>query len=148
MPVLSNPRHEKFAQNLAMGMTQHDAYRLSGYKPMANQVAMRAEANKLRKRPEIRDRTRELQAEVARNLHVSVKSIVDELEISRVYALQCDQPGAAVQASMGKAKLFGLIVDRAEVEAVVRKPARRATTADKALTLEAWEKQFAQAPPQ
>lgn len=33
MPVLSDPRHERFAQNLAGGMKQGEAYEKAGYKP-------------------------------------------------------------------------------------------------------------------
>ncbi len=33
MPVLSNPRHERFAQELAKGATQIAAYENAGYKP-------------------------------------------------------------------------------------------------------------------
>lgn len=33
MPVLKNSKHERFAQNLAAGMSQADAYEDAGYKP-------------------------------------------------------------------------------------------------------------------
>lgn len=33
MPALDNPRHERFAQELAKGKTQLEAYRLAGYRP-------------------------------------------------------------------------------------------------------------------
>jgi hypothetical protein len=33
MPVLKNPRHERFAQLLASGKTAKDAYALAGYRP-------------------------------------------------------------------------------------------------------------------
>lgn len=33
MPILSDPRHERFAQNLAAGMKQGEAYEKAGYKP-------------------------------------------------------------------------------------------------------------------
>jgi phage terminase small subunit len=32
MPILTNPRHERFAQELAKGKTATEAYRLAGYK--------------------------------------------------------------------------------------------------------------------
>jgi phage terminase small subunit len=33
MPVLSNPKHERFAQELAKGKTADEAYQLAGCKP-------------------------------------------------------------------------------------------------------------------
>jgi hypothetical protein len=42
-------------------------------------------------------------------------ALLSELEEARKLALKRGQPSAAVQASMGKAKLLGLIIDRREV---------------------------------
>ncbi len=33
MPVLKNSRHERFAQNVAKGMSATEAYEKAGYKP-------------------------------------------------------------------------------------------------------------------
>jgi hypothetical protein len=46
---------------------------------------------------------------------VTVASLLEELEVARQLAMQKGQASAAVQATMGKAKLTGLIVDRREV---------------------------------
>lgn len=39
MPVLSNPKHERFAQELAKGKTATEAYELAGYKPNRGNAA-------------------------------------------------------------------------------------------------------------
>jgi hypothetical protein len=44
-----------------------------------------------------------------------VASLLEESEVARQLAMQKGQASAAVQATMGKAKLTGLIVDRREV---------------------------------
>jgi hypothetical protein len=46
MPILSNPRHERFAQELANGKTASDAYTAAGYKPSrANASTLRTNQN-------------------------------------------------------------------------------------------------------
>lgn len=46
---------------------------------------------------------------------VTVQSLTEELEEARALALREGQSAAAVSASMGKAKLHGLLVDKAEL---------------------------------
>ena len=60
---------------------------------------------------------RELQERTAAKAEVTRDSILAELEEARVMAKKNGQPAAAVSASMGKAKLVGLVVDRKEVGA-------------------------------
>ena len=62
----------------------------------------------------------ELRNEAARRNEITVDLILRELEEARVGALVQKQFGAAVQASMGRAKVAGLIVDRSEVESNLR----------------------------
>jgi hypothetical protein len=63
----------------------------------------------------IRGRIDELLARGAERAEVTVASLLEELEVARQLAMQKGQASAAVQATMGKAKLTGLIVDRREV---------------------------------
>ena len=67
--------------------------------------------------------------------------MVAELESMRKLAMACKNPAAGVAAVMGKAKLLGLIVDKTEIEATVRKPAREPTE-DKRMSLGEWERRF------
>ncbi len=46
---------------------------------------------------------------------VTIESILDELEAARCLAVEIKQPSAAVAASMGKAKVAGLLIDRSEL---------------------------------
>lgn len=52
------------------------------------------------------------QQRLAKKIEVTVDSIAMELEQARGLAMKVKQTSAAVSASMGKAKLFGLIVER------------------------------------
>jgi hypothetical protein len=51
--------------------------------------------------------------------NVTVDSITDELDEARTRALESEQISAAISATMGKAKLHGLVVDKSEIAAKV-----------------------------
>ncbi|MCB5205018.1 hypothetical protein LH464_21360 [Neorhizobium sp. T786] len=102
MPVLRNAKHEAFAQALAKGMNQDDAYAAAGYQPH------RGNASTLRTNQNISDRVVEIQSKAVKRAEITVQSLADELEEARAIALAEKQSSAAVSATMGKAKLFGL----------------------------------------
>ena len=108
MPVLRNPRHEKFAQEIAKAKTATAAMAAAGYSDPRN-------STRLTKNDEIRRRIEELKTRGAARAEVSVASLLAELETARLLALKLGQPSAAVAATMGKAKILGLIIDRREV---------------------------------
>jgi len=109
MPSLKNPRHEKFALYLFDGKTADEAYELAGFKPN------RGNATRLKANESIVKRLRELQdARVERTL-VTIDSLTDELEEARQGATKAAQHAAAVSATMGKAKLHGLLIDKKQL---------------------------------
>jgi phage terminase small subunit len=109
MPTLSNPRHEKFAQELVAGKSAAEAYELAGYTPNYGNCI------RLKGNERVVARVVELQCRGAEQAEVTVSSLLAELEEARQLAFERGQPSAAVAASMGKAKLTGQIVERAEV---------------------------------
>jgi hypothetical protein len=106
MPILSNPKHEAFAQALATGQSASEAYETAGYKPS------RSAASRLSTNVNIERRLGELLTKTAKKVDVTLESITAELEEARGIAIAEKQPSAAVSASMGKAKLFGLVIDK------------------------------------
>ncbi|MER8481185.1 terminase small subunit [Mesorhizobium sp. M1322] len=64
----------------------------------------------------VQSRIKELQAEARDLMLISVGTLTDRLEQARLHAMK-DEKGAsaAVSATMGMAKLHGLLVDKAEV---------------------------------
>ena len=108
MPVLSNPRHERFAQEVAKGKSATEAYVLAGYK------AHDGNASTLRGNQRLLDRVAEIQSRGAERAEVTVQTILAELEAARLKADELKQPAVMVAASMGKAKVAGLIIDKAE----------------------------------
>lgn len=110
MPVLKNARHEKFAQALAKGKTADDAYAEAGYKPH------RGNASTLRTNQNISSRIAEILGRAAERAAVTIQSLTDELEQARAIAMAEKQSSAAVAATMGKAKLHGLLIEKRRVE--------------------------------
>ena len=109
MPVLRNQRREKFAQELAAGKSAAEAYERAGYvKNFGNCIRLKGNER-------VAARVAELQHCGAARAEVSVASLLDELEEARKLALKRGQASAAVAATMGKAKILGLIIDRREV---------------------------------
>jgi hypothetical protein len=107
--MLRNSRHEKFAQELAAGQSAAEAYELAGYKPNYGNCI------RLKGNERVANRVAELQRRGAARAEVTIASLVEELDEARVIALKLGQASAAVAAIMGKAKITGQIVDRAEV---------------------------------
>lgn len=105
---LKNERHERMAQELAKGTPQFEAYRAAGFgggKQVASEIAARED---------VRARVTELLERGAKRAEVTVADIARQLDEDRAFAVECKQAGAAVSASIGKAKVLGLIVDRQE----------------------------------
>ena len=113
MPVLSNAKYELFCRQLALGKTASEAYELAGYKPS------RSNASVLRAKQNICDRLAEILQEsgktVLKQIEYTRDVLLSELEEARQLALRLRQASAAVAATMGKARILGLIIDRREV---------------------------------
>ena len=106
MPVLKNARHEKFAQNLAKGMSATEAYEKAGYK------LSEAHASRLAGNGKVQARIAELQNRAAEKTGYTIVKATAELEEARELAATEKNPAAMVSASMGKAKVNGLLVDK------------------------------------
>lgn len=106
---LKNVGHEAFAQNVAAGMGIADAYAKAGYKPNA------AAATKVGKRSEVAIRIAALQTLTARNAAFTVQDMIKQLDEDRKFAKERGAPAAMISASMGKAKILGMLVDKQEI---------------------------------
>jgi len=114
MPVLENPRHERFAQELAKGKQAEDAYAIAGFKPH------RQNAHRMMTKDDISRRVSELQERAATRTVVTVASITEDLLRIAAKAEALESPAAlnvARNAKMDAAKLNGLVIDRKEVGA-------------------------------
>lgn len=131
MPVLDNPKHERFAQERAKGVNQSDAYIAAGYKPCD------ANACRLTGNDKVQARIVELQARAAARTEITVASITDRLlAIAAKGEGQSDAPMLSVARAslMDAAKLNGLIIDKVQADVT-----QHEVTADPETTMEAWQ---------
>jgi phage terminase small subunit len=91
-----------------------EAYRQSYSIENMGENSIRAEAGKMMANPTISLRIEELQEEAKQRNAITVESLIKELEEARDAALKADNPqsSAAVAATMGKAKLLGMLTDK------------------------------------
>lgn len=115
MPRLDNPRHELFAQAIAKGKNQREAYIEAGYQSEADN-APEANASRLISCDKVKQRVHDLQAQAAKRVEITVESLCAKLETVIERALQSEQNSAAVAAIMGQGKLTGLLVDKVKSE--------------------------------
>lgn len=111
---LKNARHERFAQELAKGKSQVEAYEAAGYKPD------RGAATRLSAKVSVQARVEELKEKAAERCVVTVEGITQRLlNIAKKGEGEDvkDPPLLSVARAslMDAAKLNGLIVDRAKV---------------------------------
>lgn len=73
MPILDNPRHEKYAQELAKGASQIDAYVAAGY------ARNESHASRLARNGKVAARVEELQAAGAERAEIDIARVLTEL---------------------------------------------------------------------
>lgn len=108
MPLLKNARHECFAQAIAKGATATDAYVTAGYKRGDGN------ASKLASRLEVQARIHEIIGLAAKLTEMTIADMAKQLDEDRTFARGLEKASAAVAASMGKARVLGLIRERHE----------------------------------
>jgi hypothetical protein len=124
MPILSNPKWEKFCQAYVRGETAGNAsksYEAAGFK------SSRQHANKLLHRRDISLRVANLQTEMRliadaaaaqaiKHQTITIENLLAEAEAARALAMFMKNPSAAVGAIIAKAKLAGFWVERREIK--------------------------------
>lgn len=109
------PKQERFCQKyIECKGNASEAYRQSYDAENMKPQTVWDEASELLKHPLVAARLKELQQMHFEAHKVTVKSLTEELEEARQLALQIQAPAPAVSATMGKAKIHGLIVDKIE----------------------------------
>lgn len=112
------PKQEKFCQlYIENGGNASAAYRGSYSAGKMKDETIWVNSCNLLKNNKVAIRVDELRADIAKRHEVTVDSILAELEEARQLALG-DEKGAsaAVAASMGKARLCGLIVEKKQID--------------------------------
>jgi phage terminase small subunit len=108
LPALTNPRYERFAQELAKGETAEKAYANAGYKFNPGN------ASTLKKNQKVLARLAELQNRAAKRAEVTVESLIAEAEEVRKAAFEAGQFSPAIAAIKEKGILSGNRVEKRE----------------------------------
>lgn len=111
MPILPNPRHERFAVALSEGRCACEAYETAGYK------ANRGNACRMKANENVQSRLRELMEANRKNSAITVESLADELEQARLKATSLNQLAASVAATREKIKLFAPSLMKVDISA-------------------------------
>lgn len=108
MATLANAKHERFAQELAKGTSQQDAYAIAGYKPDP------PHASRLASNGNVVARVAELLSAGAKRAEITIESLLDEASEIQRLASSDKQYSAANAALKLKAELSGHYVQRKE----------------------------------
>lgn len=106
MPALANPRHERFAQETAKGLSASDACRTVGIDPR--------NSTRLTKNDEIAARVEELKERSAANVMLSREWVLEQLVENARIAKEAGDISPSNQALNLIGKELGMFVERTE----------------------------------
>lgn len=107
-------KQEKFCQELMACGNQSEAYRRA-YNTAGTAKTIGEQASRVANSPGVAARLVELKEEVRSRYSITIDDIIEELEEARIIS-KVDRVGSTmVSATMGKAKVLGMIVDRKEI---------------------------------
>ena len=111
------PQQEAFAQAVASGMNQSDAYREAyKVKPATKATSVNVSASKLMADPNISQRVAELRAPVVAKAQMTLESHLADLQMLRDKALEANQLSAAISAEIARGKASGVHVEKSAQE--------------------------------
>lgn len=110
-------KQEKFCMMYVETGNASEAYRQAYNAENMTQNAVAVEACRILDSPNISLRIKELKSGHTKRHEITIDDLVAELEEARACALngETKQTSAAVAATMGKAKLLGLVTDKQEL---------------------------------
>lgn len=109
-------KQEKFVQKYLETGNASEAYRFAYTASNMTSETLRVEASRLLNNPNVSLAVKKLQEEARKKHEVTLESITRELEEARILAMTEKQTSSAVSASLGKAKIHGLVVDKKEIK--------------------------------
>ena len=98
-----------------------EAYKRA-YNSHAKPNTLHRKANDLLKHPVIKAEVKAMQDQARERNQVTIDKVVDELEEARQIAKQSGNAAAMVSATLGKAKVLGLVVDKQETNTKILTP--------------------------
>lgn len=114
-------KREKFCMHLVEHGSRPDAYRFAyNVQPGTKATSIRAECSKIMADPLVKQRIAELKDKIRKRHDLKIDDIMAELDENRDLALREKQASAATQATMGKAKVAGFLIDKMQVDVTLR----------------------------
>lgn len=130
MGTLASPKHEAFAQGLAFGFSASMAAEEAGLNLSSVQAAH------LTLHPEVVARVDELTKTQQFDMSNEHLRVARQLEVDRDFAYRVGNPAAAINATVHRAKVLGVYVERFASDNKV------AVSSPEALTPEEWSAKF------
>ena len=112
----ATPKQDKFAREYVKCSDASAAYRLAYSTKSQKPETIWSNAYRLLANTQVASRIKYWQGQAAKQQAITVDSLCRELDEARAIALKTGKASAAVSASMGKAKLCGLGVERKQVD--------------------------------
>ena len=112
------PKQADFVRWYLETQNASEAYKRA-YNSTGKPNTIHRKASELLKHPEVKKELELLQAHAKEQNKITIDNVVDELEEARQLAKQSGNAAAMVSATMGKAKVLGLVVDKTETKAQV-----------------------------
>lgn len=114
-------KRERFAHFFVLKGSGPDAYQLAfSVRPGTKRSTMRVEASRLLADPAVAQRIEELREKARKRVDMKLEDLMAELDENRDLALREKQAGAATQATLGKAKIGGFLIDKMQVDVTLR----------------------------
>ncbi len=112
-----NPKQEKFCHAYIETSNATEAYRQAGYGPNATEKTQTENACRLLANSNVLARINALRAGHQKRHEITVDSLTAELNTDREMARKLEQPATAITATMGQAKLHGLLTEKVDLNA-------------------------------
>ena len=107
-----SPKQQRFAEEYVVDHNATQAAIRAGY----SERTAKQQGSRLLTKVDVIEAVRAKEARLRRKTEVSISSMTEEMRENRDLAVANGQAAAAQQASMGIAKLHGLLVERTEVK--------------------------------
>jgi len=129
--MLDNPKHERFAQALAAGKSQAEAYEAAGYKPSE------PNASRLTRNDKVQARVAELLGRATEGIVITRQWVIERL-VKNVEKADGRDEGAVVNRALELlGKEIGMFVERVEQDGSLR------IITDKPVSDAEWEQRYA-----
>jgi phage terminase small subunit len=109
------PKQEKFAQCVASGMTQAEAYREAYDAQNMKDATIWSRASELMTDGKVTARVAELREPIVKEAQMTLKSHLEDLQKLRNMAVKAEQYSAAITAEIARGKAAGIHIERSDV---------------------------------